>query len=268
MFASEGANQGDTSRRWRRLLPLMILGCLAVRDSHVVTSSDVDITKDENSHSIASWSHFQEHVEKVSLSTETRGHVRSIENSTSANDTSPGTRKQRKDRRKSRQNTNSQGEKPLGTARESIPLDREEHKYAIFIVHYHKTGYVLTRELKNLVRELESEAAYPDLEGKRYSGIKHIQSGLDDETGKRFAFDQYGNWPRSAFQTRNHMKETNLPNRFDMSPASLYVQESPDIFADDAVVLEKMNTAEGGTKIIHFVRNPFEMVLSNYFYHR
>ena len=122
----------------------------------------------------------------------------------------------------------------MGTARESIPLDREEHKYAIFIVHYHKTGYVLTRELKNLVRELESEAAYPDLEGKRYSGIKHIQSGLDDDTGKRFAFDQYGNWPRSAFQTRNHMKETNLPNRFDMSPASLYVQESPDIFADDA----------------------------------
>mmetsp|Transcript_1588 Transcript_1588/g.3372 ORF Transcript_1588/g.3372 Transcript_1588/m.3372 type:complete len:600 (+) Transcript_1588:13-1812(+) len=29
------------------------------------------------------------------------------------------------------------------------------HDYAVFIVHYHKTGYVLSRELKNLVNDLE-----------------------------------------------------------------------------------------------------------------
>lgn len=315
--ASEGANQVE-SRRWRQFIPLIIIGCLAFRESYVVTSGvesyktrpaarrrgdeeietlkspkepgtgrqswtmdglsmenndtttkesslsihsiivgpdseDDDSQKVENLHS----NDFQD-FDKVSLSTTTRDDVRSIENIASA-DASPGKRKRRKDRR-------SKGESGT-TARESIPLDREEHKCAIFIVHYHKTGYVLSRELKNLVRVLESEAAYPDMEGKRFSGFKHFQSGLDDETGKRFAFDQYGNWPRSAFQTRNHRKETNLPNRFDMSPASLYVQESPDIFADDSAVLENMNTAEGGTKIIHFVRNPFEMVLSNYFYH-
>lgn len=339
---------GDTSRRsWRLFIPLVILGCLAFRESYVVTSDvesyehksgprtrpirmsgddivetsrlderhhyqrlgvqpqytrkdasqdtfnnatnvppieydgttkespnsivaesdfEDDNPKDENSHSIAPLD-IQEDAENVSLSVKIRDYVRSIENSTSA-DTSPGERKQKKDRRKSSKNAKGRGEQSGTTAREFFPSGREEHNYAIFIVHYHKTGYVLSRELKNLVRALESEAAYPDLKGKRFSGIKHFQSGLDDETGKRFAFDQYGNWPRSAFQTRDHKNETNLPNRFDMSPASLYVQESPDIFADDAAVLEKMNTLKSGTKIIHFVRNPFEMVLSNYFYHR
>lgn len=47
----------------------------------------------------------------------------------------------------------------------------------------------------------------------------------------------------------------------------MYVQESPDLFCSDEAILEAMNASKGGTKIIHFVRNSFDMAMSNYFYH-
>ena len=75
------------------------------------------------------------------------------------------------------------------------------HDYAIIIVHYHKTGYVLSRELKNLVREIELQATKPDEDNKEwYNPVKFELPGIDEETGERFAFDQVGSWVRITYQ--------------------------------------------------------------------
>lgn len=45
----------------------------------------------------------------------------------------------------------------------------------------------------------------------------------------------------------------------------------PDFFCSDSEVLDSMldksKQGKKTTKIVHFIRNPFSMVLSNYFYH-
>jgi len=141
------------------------------------------------------------------------------------------------------------------------------HDYSIFIVHYHKTGYVLSRELKNLIRDIEVAAKQPADPQKYVNRIVFKLSGVDDETGERIAFDQVGNWPHSAFPQRQHMGHTQCPKRFELQRGTIYVQESPDLFCSDSDILPLINSVKGGTKIIHFVRNPFDMAMSNYFYH-
>ncbi|KAL7533837.1 hypothetical protein ACHAXR_005480 [Thalassiosira sp. AJA248-18] len=142
------------------------------------------------------------------------------------------------------------------------------HDYAIFIVHYHKTGYVLSRELKNLVREIEVKTNRPNDDPAKYlNPVKYEVSGLDDETGERVAFDQVGNWARSAFPQRRHSGKTDCPKQFDLKMGKIYVQESPDLFCSDSDILSAMSASKGGTKIIHFVRGAFDMAMSNYFYH-
>mmetsp|Transcript_5715 Transcript_5715/g.14275 ORF Transcript_5715/g.14275 Transcript_5715/m.14275 type:complete len:534 (+) Transcript_5715:207-1808(+) len=165
--------------------------------------------------------------------------------------------------------------------------DYHYHDYAILIVHYHKTGYVLSRELKNLIRHVEIGANRPDLydmiqDGKEYKRIvdpvKFETSGIDRETGDRISFDGVGNWARSAFQQRRHDDDTHcMRNRdqssfgqrqsFTLQKGKVYVQESPDLFCSISDIYSSMNLGKGGTKIIHLVRNPFDMALSNYFYH-
>ena len=78
------------------------------------------------------------------------------------------------------------------------PEDNEKelhyHDYAILIVMYHKTGFVLTRQLKNAVSLLEIETHRPDEKRVYYSKVKHTNYGTDKETGERFAFDTFGGW--------------------------------------------------------------------------
>ena len=158
------------------------------------------------------------------------------------------------------------------------------HKNAVLIVHYHKTGYVLSRELMFLLHQLEHNVYNPELDdGHRGSNFQ--VSGIDpDNNGIRYAFDGIGNWMKSAFSTRKHDGKTHCPNPttlrsgqegvlpetngFTLRDGTMYVQESPDLFCSDDDLLEGLTKShDGGTKIIHFVRNPYEMVLSNYFYH-
>lgn len=162
------------------------------------------------------------------------------------------------------------------------------HDYAIFIVHYHKTGYVLSRELKHqLISTLEVAAHRPDEKASKYSNLaKFNVSGIDEETGERVAFDQIGNWVNSAFPQRQHLYRTNCPpgsnvrrtlgNRrpitndgkeFKLKRGAIYIQESPDLYCNDDELSSALPSSMGGTKIIHLVRNPFEMTLSNYYYH-
>lgn len=164
--------------------------------------------------------------------------------------------------------------------KKSTKPDSHYHNNAVFITHYHKTGYVLSRELMFLLYQIEQEVNRPDLHVEK-RGTKFEVSGVDED-GERFAFDGIGNWARSAFSTRKHTKDQCpspvgrknsqivLPQTegFTLRDGTMYVQESPDLFCDDDDILEGLTKSHaGGTKIVHFVRNPYEMVLSNYFYH-
>lgn len=156
------------------------------------------------------------------------------------------------------------------------------HDNAVLIVHYHKTGYVLSRELMFLLHQIEHDLHDPTSDDGRRGSIFEV-SGTDPDTGVRFAFDGVGNWQKSAFSTRKHDKETKCPvpaarrpgkeispekTGFKLRDGTVYVQESPDLFCDDDDLIDGLAASHsGGTKIIHFVRNPYEMVLSNYFYH-
>lgn len=142
------------------------------------------------------------------------------------------------------------------------------HDYAVFITHYHKTGYVLSRELKNLVQEIEIQARRPDLKDQFKGHVKFEVSGIDEESRERFAFDQVGNWVRSAFPARQHDSTTQCPKNFQLKKGTIYAQESPDLFCSDEEIVSALGSShKGGTKIVHFVRNPYDMVMSNYFYH-
>lgn len=144
------------------------------------------------------------------------------------------------------------------------------HDYPIFIVMYHKTGFVLTRQLKNMVSLMEIETQRPGEKDTYFKRAQHSSSGIDIKTGERFAFDTIGGWARSAFAPRRHSLRTNCPRGYRSEPfqlkrGTLYLQESPDIFCNAQELDRAFLTRKA--KIVHFVRDPFDMVLSNYFYH-
>ena len=143
------------------------------------------------------------------------------------------------------------------------------HDNAIFIIMYHKTGYVLTRQLKKAVTMVEIESNRPH-EKDRYKTSGQTFYGTDRETGERFAFDTVGGWVRSAFAQRRHSVRTHCPIGYQLDPfklksGQLYLQESPDLFCNVKKLKKAISARK--VKIIHFVRNPFDMVLSNYLYH-
>ena len=145
------------------------------------------------------------------------------------------------------------------------------HDYTIFIIMYHKTGYVLTRQLKYLVTKLELETLAPhELDKLHLNRNQRIYYGTDRYTGERYAFDTIGGWTRSAFAPRRHFNYTYIPRGYRNEPmrihsGRLYLQESPDLFCSVKELKKTIKAPKA--KIIHFVRNPFDMLLSNYKYH-
>ncbi len=197
----------------------------------------------------------------------------------------------------------------------------EPHNYGILLTHYHKTGYVLSRHLMQLVVDLEyashgmsspvssNNATTNQWKGsiQKLKAIDHI----DKNTGVQIAFGQRGNWKTSFVPARRHSAITGCPPFFTLDFGAVHVQESPDLFCDDDELyrllfgiggggiswnelLQRHSTGshgnllssssqnglgsvdaghnavssgKGGVKIVHFVRNPFEMALSNYLYH-
>lgn len=138
------------------------------------------------------------------------------------------------------------------------------------MLHYHKTGFVLSRDLRShAIRNL--------LLGR---------SGGGGDWGNR---TRVFRMPRKAWgsaqQPRKFNESTLCPNAYLLEAGVINVQESPDFFCgveemarvlldcEDGGELETSGGASAsnrralGTKIIHFVRNPYSMMLSNYFYH-
>jgi len=152
----------------------------------------------------------------------------------------------------------------------------DAHDYGVLIVMYHKTGYVLTRRLMKLTIGLEYEArGYSAQQIKQSMKVPgHKVEHIDEKLGIQIAFGQRGNWNRNFVGARKHHGYLGCQSDFQLSPGTIYLQEAPDFFCNDVGLYQRMlglpvkpPQKSGKTKVVHFVRNPFDMVLSNYFYH-
>ena len=150
----------------------------------------------------------------------------------------------------------------------------DAHHYGVIFVMYHKTGYVLTRFLLKEILELEIRArGYA--EGKVQVNLTgYAIDYVDEKTGSPIAFGRRGSWHKMVAPPRRHHGISGCSSDFRLSAGKIYLQEAPDFFCRDTDLSARMlalparNPDTGGrVKIVHFVRNPFEMALSNYFYH-
>ena len=142
-------------------------------------------------------------------------------------------------------------------------------EYSVLIFQYHKSGTELSEELSRFLVQ----------KGKRV-GLKENPTG------------------RGPYPKRQHDKVTKCP-KFNLIPGAVYVQQAPDFFCsteelhhgvflsqlalqkkDNTRVKKRYNgrplhghtatkisSRHRGTKMIHLIRNPYTLALSNYFYH-
>lgn len=128
-------------------------------------------------------------------------------------------------------------------AEESVtPINYEPNSFAYLIIHYHKTGHHLSRQLRDFL--------------------------VAGTSGGPISNDR-----ENAFQHRMHEESTGCPRAMEISPGIITVQAAPNLFCDTNVLAEYLlrnsNTLQEkrGIKVIHLVRNPFSLAVSNWIYH-
>jgi hypothetical protein len=141
---------------------------------------------------------------------------------------------------------------------------------AILMIHYHKTGFVLSRNLRT--HAIKHFSHFVSL-GSMNNGLNYTLP-LDKPWG-------------SILQPRKFDSKTYCPEKFGLRNGVIDVQESPDFYCgveemarilllrdgDEMVQQQQQRDTYNqdekrkGTKIVHFVRNPYSMALSNYYYH-
>mmetsp|Transcript_17719 Transcript_17719/g.27795 ORF Transcript_17719/g.27795 Transcript_17719/m.27795 type:complete len:464 (-) Transcript_17719:1373-2764(-) len=104
------------------------------------------------------------------------------------------------------------------------------------IIHYHKTGHDLSRSLRDFITN---------------------------------STELHSNGEENAFARRHHDQYTKCPKDVDMRRSMIYVQVSPNFFCDIKTLAVELLSHKKKTKIkiIHLVRNPFSMAISNFNYH-
>ncbi|KAL3826973.1 hypothetical protein ACHAXA_000037 [Cyclostephanos tholiformis] len=128
--------------------------------------------------------------------------------------------------------------------------------YAYLIVHYHKTGHHLSRQLRDFLVAGTGNDVPPTSDGRD-----------------------------NAFRMRSHEPNTGCPRALFLHPGVVSVQAAPDFFCDPSVLADYLlrNKGDGrdddydreganvgkkrGVKVIHLVRNPFSLAISNWIYH-
>mmetsp|Transcript_28450 Transcript_28450/g.60263 ORF Transcript_28450/g.60263 Transcript_28450/m.60263 type:complete len:403 (-) Transcript_28450:129-1337(-) len=121
----------------------------------------------------------------------------------------------------------------------SAPPEDDLRAYDYLIIQYHKTGHKLAYSLTKRIRK-DVRAAGGDFR------VKH-----------------------DPLARRDHDEMTKCP-RVDLQLGTAYVQAAPDFFCDANVLAEELlhgNVEKRGIKIVHLVRNPFKLAVSNYKYH-
>ena len=108
--------------------------------------------------------------------------------------------------------------------------------YTYLIIHYHKSGHILTQNLRDILHQ------------------------IDPSITRNYV---------DRFPKRQHDDTTKCPH-LTLHPNTVYVQSSPDFFCNVNTLAEELltrPTKQRGIKIIHLIRNPFKMAISNYKYH-
>ena len=111
-------------------------------------------------------------------------------------------------------------------------VEQADDEHAYLILQYHKTGWLITKKIKNAVSSLTS-----------------IRRG-----------------DRVYLRTSSYSDTTECPS-IRLRPHLLYIHSNPSLFCD-ATSLADTLSAHAKVKILHFVRNPFSLAVSNYLYHR
>lgn len=130
------------------------------------------------------------------------------------------------------------------------PPSSSSYDYAVLIISYHKTGHDLQEDLVNLLLTEFPPPIGPNITKK---GVKSLV--------------------RRRMHTPAH-----LCSRLYLQPGTIAVQHAPDFFCSpERLVNVLLNEGDHrknnqyindkGVKIIHLVRNPFTMAVSNYHYH-
>lgn len=77
----------------------------------------------------------------------------------------------------------------------------------------------------------------------------------------------------NTFQNRMHEESTGCPKAISLSAGIIHVQAAPNFFCDSNVLAEYLlrnnNVLKDkkGVKVVHLVRNPFSLAVSNWIYH-
>ena len=150
----------------------------------------------------------------------------------------------------------------------------DAHRYGVIFVMYHKTGYVLSRFLAKEIIELEHKARGYAKKEVRVVLNSYAQDYVDKETGTTIAFGRRGGWKKMLVKPRTHHGLIGCDENFRLRAGKIHLQEAPDFYCSDADLSARMlglparfPHVGGRVKIVHFARNPFDMALSNYFYH-
>mmetsp|Transcript_21144 Transcript_21144/g.43665 ORF Transcript_21144/g.43665 Transcript_21144/m.43665 type:complete len:539 (-) Transcript_21144:77-1693(-) len=123
-------------------------------------------------------------------------------------------------------------------------------EYTFLIIHYHKTGHVISRKMYDLIGKGSTS--------RKIFGVPYKYK-------------------------REHDKETKCPKFGRIFPGMVSVVTAPNLFCPSEKIRQilmqsRSNTTRAriirgtprlhrGFKIIHMVRNPYDMAISNYFYH-
>jgi len=111
--------------------------------------------------------------------------------------------------------------------------------YDYLIIHYHKTGHEVAYSLTGRIKDDGTMRHY-------FKTVRH-----------------------DPLLKRDHDQMTKCP-RVELKLGMLNVQAAPDFFCHVNVLAEELlhgSTKKRGIKIIHLVRNPFRLAVSNYKYH-
>lgn len=111
-------------------------------------------------------------------------------------------------------------------------VEETEDEYAYLILQYHKTGWLITKKIKSAVSSLTS-----------------IRRG-----------------ERVYLRTSRYNDSSDCPSA-RLRPHQLYIYSNPSLFCDATSLVDTLS-AHARVKILHFVRNPFSLAVSNYLYHR
>jgi hypothetical protein len=153
---------------------------------------------------------------------------------------------------------------------DDVNVSEDQHK-AVLLIHYHKTGNQFIHGLIQNLNDTFQDNLHDIRVGENISPEKVNRSetssllSSSSSHGQQTVERRPVDWRKHG--RRNHNKTTGCPILDSNSYAkdSVRTLTAPDFFCD--LLQESQLPPPINTKIVHFVRDPINMALSNYLYH-